>query len=227
VVGCAIGVLGAGASRAITINVNAISPGAATNTFSAASVGPDPVLPNNSSNVTVTINPTTDLSVTLTSNNSAFTGNPVVLTLTGNNLSANEATGVRAEVTLSALVSFASATGATCTAVAAVVSCDLGTIAGNASKVVSITVNAVSAGTATNSATITGATQDPSAANNASSAQIGISVSPPPPVGGGSSSSGGGGGGGGGGFDLLSLFALVVVLASMQSRRRRVASAAS
>jgi len=178
--------------------------------------------------VTVTINPTTDLSVTLTSNNSAFTGNPVVLTLTGNNLSANEATGVRAEVTLSALVSFASATGATCTAVAAVVSCDLGTIAGNASKVVSITVNAVSAGTATNSATITGATQDPSAANNASSAQIGISVSPPPPVGGGSSSSsGGGGGGGGGGFDLLSLFALVVVLASMQSRRRRVASAAS
>jgi hypothetical protein len=43
VVGCAIGMLSAGASRAITINVNAISPGAATSTFSAASVGPDRV----------------------------------------------------------------------------------------------------------------------------------------------------------------------------------------
>ena len=226
VVGCAIGVLGAGASRAITINVNTISPGSATSTFSAASVGPDPVLPNNSSNVTVTVNPTNDLSVTLTSANSALTGNPVVLTLTGSNLNANEAAGVRADVTLSALVSYTSASGATCTAVAAVVNCDLGTIAGNSSKVVSITVNAVSAGTATNSATITGAAPDPSATNNVSSVQVSIATPPPPPVGGGSSS-GGGGGGGGGSFDLLSLFALVGVLASMHSRRRRAVPVAS
>jgi photosystem II stability/assembly factor-like uncharacterized protein len=226
VVGCAVGVLGAGASRAITINVNAVTAGSATNTFSAASVGPDPVLPNNSSNLAVTIDPTNDLSVTLTSASSASSNGPVVLTLTGTNLSANEATGVRADVTLSALVTYASATGATCTAVAAAVTCDLGTIAGNSSKVVSITVGAGSAGTATNSATITGGAPDPVATNNASSAQIVIAAAPPPPVGGGSSS-GGGGGGGGGSFDLLSLLALAGVLASMQSQRRRAATAAS
>jgi photosystem II stability/assembly factor-like uncharacterized protein len=221
VVGCAVGVLGAGASRAITVNVNAVSAGPATSTFSVASAGPDPVLPNNSANVVVTINPTNDLSVTLAGNNSALTGSQSVLTLTGNNLSAHEATGVRAEVTLGALVTYASATGATCTTAAAVVSCDLGTIAGNGSKAVSITVNAVTVGTATISAVISGTSPDPIATNNASSAQL--SITAPPSAGGGSSS--GGGGGGGGALDLMSVIALLGVLASMQSRRRRAAAA--
>ena len=218
VVNCAVGVLGAGASRAITINVNAVSPGAAMNTFSALSAGPDPVLPNNSANVTVTVNPANDLSVTLAGAASATTGNTIVLTLTGNNLSANEATGVRAEVTLSALVTYASASGATCTVVAAVVGCDLGNIAGNASKVVSITVNAVTAGAATSGATITGANPDPNVANNAASVQT--TLTSPPPSGGGSSSSGGGGGA----FDFASVLALLGFLGWSSYRRRRSVS---
>jgi len=222
VVGCAVGVLGAGASRAITINVNAVNPGQAMVTFSAASAGPDPVLPNNSANVTVTVNPTTDLSVTLTSAASALTGSQVILSLTGNNLSGNEATGVRAEITLSALVSYASATGATCTAVAAVLTCELGTIAANGSKAASITVNTVSVGVATNSATITGAAPDPVATNNSSSAQLTITAPSPPPSGGGGSSGGGGGGGGGGALDLISVLVLLGLLGAIQSRRRRV-----
>ena len=216
---CAIGVLEATESRLITFNVNPVAPGTATSTLSIVSAGPDPVLLDNSSNYPVTIVPSTDLSVTLAGANSALTGNPVVLTLTGNNLSANEATGVRADVTLSTLFSYVSASGATCTTAAAVVSCDFGTLAANSSKAVSITVNAVNTGTATNSATITAATPDPIAANNTSSAQTTLTA-PPPPSGGGSSG-GGGGGGGGGALDWWSLFALVGVLASMQSRRRR------
>jgi photosystem II stability/assembly factor-like uncharacterized protein len=98
---CAIGVLEASESRLFTVNVNTVTPGTATSTLNVVSAGPDPVLLNNSSNYSVTIVPSTDLSVTLTGASSAQTGNQVLLTLTGNNLSANEATAVRADVTLS------------------------------------------------------------------------------------------------------------------------------
>lgn len=222
VVGCAVGVLGAGASRAITINATTVSPGSATSTFSATSAGLDPVLPNNSANVTVTINPTADLSAALTSASSfPLTGSSFVLTLTVNNLSTNDSTGVRAEVALGATnVAYVSATGATCTNTAASLSCDLGTIAGNSSKVVSITVNALIVGPALFGATIFSDVPDPNTTNGTSTLQMSLIAPPGPPLGGGSSS---GGGGGGGSFDLLSLFALLGVLASMQSRRRRAA----
>jgi hypothetical protein len=220
VVGCAVGALGAGASRNIVVNVNAVSAGSAMTLFSVASTGPDPVLPNNSANVTATINPANDLSLALAGHTSAFTGNPYALTITASNLTASEATGVRADITLSPLLTFASATGAACAVAGAVVSCDLGSIAGNGSKVVSMTVNAVTAGTATNSATISSANPDPMSANNNYSAQLLILVPPPPDAGGGS------GGGGGGAVDLLSVIALLGMLASMRLRRRRAASTA-
>jgi hypothetical protein len=162
------------------------------------------------------------LYVTLAGNNSAFTGSQFVLTITAQNLTGSEATEVRAAVTLSSLLTYASATGATCTTAAAVVNCDLGSIAGNGSKVVSITVNAVTAGVATNSVTVTSANPDPMDANNSASAAMLINVPLPPDAGGGN-----GGGGGGGAFDLLSVFALLGMLASMQWRRRGAASTSS
>jgi photosystem II stability/assembly factor-like uncharacterized protein len=219
VVGCAVGALGAGSSAAITISVKAISAGAAANTLSVASAGPDPVLPNNAANVAVTIEPASDLSATLTGSNPAQTGSQSVLTLTASNLTSTEATGVRAEVTLSALVTYVSATGATCSSAAAVVSCDLGSVAGNSSKTVSITVNVVTVGSATNSVTLTATNADPIATNNTSSAPMSIVAPPAPPQGNGN------GGGGGGAFDLWTAIVLLGMLASLRWRRRSAASA--
>jgi Domain of unknown function DUF11 len=142
----------------------------------------------------------------------------VVLTLTASNLSTNDTAGAHAELTLSALLAYTSASGATCTAASSVVSCDLGTIAGGASKVVSITVNAATAGTANSSATVGGAAPDPVTTNNSASAAMIVSAPLPPPT-----PPSSGGGGGGGAFDYSSIVALLALLGYLElARRRRV-----
>jgi photosystem II stability/assembly factor-like uncharacterized protein len=212
-VGCAVGALGAGASRAITINVNTVTAGSAMNMFSVSSVGPDPVLPNNSANVTVTVNPSADLSGLLsTTGTTAFAGDQFVITLTTSNLSANEATGVHADVALGSAVTYVSATGATCTKTSASLDCDLGSIGANSSKVVSITVSSTTVSSTNFGATITSTVPDPNTANNTALLAFSIVTKPAPPTGGGGSSGGGGGGGGGGAFDWFSVLGLLGLL---------------
>ena len=121
-----------------------------------------------------------------------------------------------------ATVGSATITTGACTSTATQVSCDIGSLAGNATATVTINVNAATAGVASVTATATFAGTDPDETNNASTANTTVNGSaPPPPSGGGG---GGGGsssssGGGGGRFDWLALMLLGAALVSRARHR--------
>ena len=222
---CDAGTLAAGASGDVQIVMDTIATGANLVTASVSSLHPDPNAGNNTASATLTIAPFADVGVTLAAGATAVTQNAALAyTLTANNTATSDATAATAHVTLSNLLTYSSATGATCTHAAGVVTCDLGSLAPNASLVVTINTTAATAGTANSSADITSAAFDPVTGNNlASAAAVTISAPPPPPPPPSSSSSGGGGKkGGGGAFDALTAMLLAALVIAMGRRGRRV-----
>jgi uncharacterized repeat protein (TIGR01451 family) len=122
----------------------------------------------------------TDLSITKsTSAPTAFGGNPITYTLAVSNAGPSPANTVSVSDTLPTGSTFVSATGTgwTCNNVAGVVTCTVATLPAGPAPVINLTINApavVSAGTLSNTATVSGATADTNPANNTSTSNVPI-----------------------------------------------------
>jgi uncharacterized repeat protein (TIGR01451 family) len=132
----------------------------------------------------VTPPPSADLSLTKTASVSSTTvGDQFSYTLTVKNAGPQDSTATTVSDPLPSQVALVSATASqgSCSG-ATTVTCSLGTVANGGSATVTITVKAVTAGTATNTASVTGGLTDPNPANNSASASVTINpVTPPPP----------------------------------------------
>jgi uncharacterized repeat protein (TIGR01451 family) len=122
----------------------------------------------------------TDLSITKsTTAATAFGGNPITYTLAVSNIGTSSANTVSVSDTLPAGSTFVSAsgTGWTCNNVAGVVTCTVATLPVGAAPVINLTINAPqvnSAGTLSNTATVSSATTDTNPANNSSTSSVPI-----------------------------------------------------
>ncbi|MCA1634493.1 MAG: DUF11 domain-containing protein, partial [Acidobacteria bacterium] len=125
--------------------------------------------------------PSVDLSITKTdSPDPVVAGNNLTYAITATNNGPDAATGVAVTDALPAGVTFVSATPSqgACSGTSTV-NCALGSLANGASATVSIVVTASTAGTLTNTATVTGIRPDPSAANNSATATTTVSAPAP------------------------------------------------
>jgi uncharacterized repeat protein (TIGR01451 family) len=122
----------------------------------------------------------TDLSITKsTTAPNAFGGNPITYTLAVSNAGPSVANTVSVTDTLPAGASFVSASGSgwTCNNVAGVVTCTVATLPTGAAPVINLTIVApavVSAGTLSNTATVSSSTTDTNPANNSSTSSVPI-----------------------------------------------------
>ena len=127
--------------------------------------------------------PTADLAVAKTdSPDPVRVGENLTYTVTVTNGGPNPADAVQMTDLLPTTVTFVSATASQggCTGTTTVV-CNLGTIASNAVATVTIVVQPSVSGTVTNRANATTSTRDPSAANNATTADTVVNPVPPVP----------------------------------------------
>lgn len=160
------------------IQVRALSAGSVTNTANISAEQPDPNPANNSSSVTVQIQPlTTDLSVTKTGTpNPVVAGQKETYTITVTNNGPSTATGVTAQDAWSAATGIkggiafksVSTSQGMCTQSGAGISCNLGSLASGASATVTLVLQPRSKGTLSDTATTTGNEYDPNTANNSS-----------------------------------------------------------
>jgi uncharacterized repeat protein (TIGR01451 family) len=160
------------------IEVRALSAGSVTNTANISAEQPDPNPANNSSSVTVQIQPpTTDLAVTKTGTpNPVVAGQKETYTISVTNNGPSTATGVVAQDAWSAATEIkggiafksVSTSQGTCTQSGAGISCNLGTLASGASATVTLVLQPRSKGTLSDTATTTGNEYDPNTANNSS-----------------------------------------------------------
>ncbi|PKQ69743.1 Ig-like domain-containing protein [Raineya orbicola] len=167
-----VGSLGIGGSATLTIvaTVNASGPYTNTATISTPDQN-DPNTSNNTSSVTPTPVPQTNLGVTKTASNmTPPVGSNITFTITANNAGPSNATGVVVNDVLPSGYTFVSATTSqgTYNNVSGVWS--VGALANGASATLTITVTVNASGSYANTATITGDQADPVAGNNSSTA---------------------------------------------------------
>jgi uncharacterized repeat protein (TIGR01451 family) len=126
------------------------------------------------------IGPDADLSITKTdSRDPVMVGNNLSYTLAVSNAGPDEAAGITVSDTLPASVVFVSATPSQgfCTGTG-IVTCNLGSIAKDASATVTVVVTPPSLGTITNTATVSSSTPDHDTINNSSTQQTRVSAQP-------------------------------------------------
>lgn len=223
---CSVGSLAAQASRAITLNLTGQQAGSPVLRV-ALTAGNDGVADNDSGQVTLTIDPSADLAVTLTAAPASIVaGGSSQLTATVQHLGGDPVGDARlafeipAEVGLTAVGS----NGLGCTQQGAAVSCAATALAAGASQSVTLSVTSAAAGTRSLRATVSASLGDPVSANNA--AQASLEATAASTSGGGTSGSGGasggaatGGSGGGGAIDLSGLALLAIWLGWSWYRR--------
>jgi uncharacterized repeat protein (TIGR01451 family) len=125
-----------------------------------------------------------DVSLTkVASVSSVNVGGQITYTIKAANAGPDSAVATTVSDPLPADVSLvsASASAGSCSG-ASTVSCSLGTLASGGSATVTIVVKAVTAGTATNTATVSSSTPDSNMANNSATATTTIVTPPPPPL---------------------------------------------
>ena len=183
---CAMDTLGLAAAAPIAIVVTA-PPGAgdivAGSSVSASTA--DSATANNSVSTTSTVFARADLSVTQSGAPASIcTGQPITYTLQASNAGPSAAASVSVTDVLpagAALVS-ASGTGWSCSGTTSV-TCTRDALAVGAAPAITVAITApTSAGTATNSVSITATTNDPSAANNSAAASTTVNAVPAPPT---------------------------------------------
>jgi uncharacterized repeat protein (TIGR01451 family) len=178
-VSCTLGTLGNGASATVTIVVTATATGAVTNTATASSGVTDPNSGNNSGSVSKTISAQADLSITKTdSPDPVVVGGTLTYTITVTNNGPNSATGVTVTDTRPAATTFVSATSSqgSCSGTTTI-TCALGTLAFPGSATVTIVVTPTTAGTLSNTASVSSTTTDPVPGNN-TTAPVTTTVNP-------------------------------------------------
>ena len=171
---CNIGSLSTGSQGTVTIVVTPNTPGSIVASGTVTSALADPDNTNNSANATSTVNPAqVDVQVTKygTPNPVAY-GSNVTYTVTVHNSGPSIATGVVATdtpMTQFTLVSTTPSQG-TCSGTAPV-TCNLGTIANNASATMTMVMTASTMGTFDNQVSVTSNETDTNTANNSTDEQ--------------------------------------------------------
>jgi uncharacterized repeat protein (TIGR01451 family) len=167
--------LAAGASATVTIIVTPTAAGSITDTAVVEGAQPDTTQSNNTASATTTVTAASaDLSVTKTGpTNPVNTGaNETYTIVVTNNDAANGASNVVLSDVLPAGATFVSATstaGGTPTQSGNTVTANLGTLAAGASDTIMVVVSYASAGSFTDTATVTSSTPDNNTANNTAS----------------------------------------------------------
>jgi gliding motility-associated-like protein/uncharacterized repeat protein (TIGR01451 family) len=154
------------ATLAITAMVNATGDYNNTATISATSTDPTPG--NNTSSVSTTPVPQSDISIAKTANNlSQNVGQPIIFTLTVTNNGPSAATGVAASDPIPSGYVYVSDNGAG-TYVPGTGAWTIGNMANGATATLAITATVQSSGTYANTATLSSTTADPTSGNNSS-----------------------------------------------------------
>jgi uncharacterized repeat protein (TIGR01451 family) len=177
VVTCALGSLAASGSASASITVTASSPGTTTNTASVSASEADPNTANNSASATTNISAASaDLSITKTGPASVNVGQNINYSMTVTNAGPQNSSNVVVTDTLPAGTTFVSASTSlgVCSQASGVVTCSVGPLTVGQSATISIVVTANTAGTKTNTATVSGNEADPNTANNSSSATTSV-----------------------------------------------------
>ncbi len=190
VVTCALGTLASAAVVNATIRLRTDTAGSLTNTASAAATENDGNTANNTASTTTTVLASADLRLAKTDSiDPATAGTGFGYALTATNGGPSNATGVTVTDTLPAgmTLTASSASQGSCSAAGQTVTCNIGSLAANASATVTLNVSVASAGTVSNTAAVAATEPDPAAGNNAASEQTVVNAAP----------SGGGGSGGG------------------------------
>ncbi len=175
VVTCTRATLAPGAAPDITITVTSpLAVGTITCTTTVTSATPDPANGNNSDSETTSVTPSTNLAITITdSPDPVEAGKPLVYTIIVSNGGPIVADNVRVTDTLAAGTVFVSGTGTgwSCTPVAQVVTCNLASLAVNASSTLTLTVTPtqLDGTTLTNSVSVASDASDPLVADNTAS----------------------------------------------------------
>jgi len=167
---CGLGSL-AGDAATVTIVVMPTAVGTMTNTVTVAASEHDPNLANNSDLESISVLPVADLAVAKSgAPDPAHVGSPLTYTVVVANLGPSVATQVMLVDTLPADVLFASAipNQGTCGETGGVVTCALGSLAGDAATV-TIVVMPTATCTLNNMAAVAAGEHDPNLANNSAS----------------------------------------------------------
>jgi hypothetical protein len=211
-----------GGTNVIVVTVAAPAAGTASASASATFAGVDTNAANNTATASTLVRVTGDIGVTVTDSvDPATAGTAYNYTVTVSNTGPNSgAVNVSVPVT-GATVTGTTLNGGTCTNTASTVTCDIPSLVSNGSAVLTINVNAATAGAASAAATVTFSGTDLVATNNAATANTAVNAAPVPPA----TSPPRSGGGGGGRFDWLfaGLLGLLVMLRQVCLQRRRAA----
>ena len=173
---CAVGTLPAGQSATFSITAStdpSLAPGTLINTAQVGSLTPDPNNANDSSSASTNITTSADLSVSKSVvPDPLVAGGPATYTVIIHNAGPSDAQGVTLTDPIPAGVTIvdASTTGGSCSLIAGVGTCDLGTIPAGATFTVSadVVTDPSTTGSVTNTANVSSATLDPNLANNSS-----------------------------------------------------------
>jgi uncharacterized repeat protein (TIGR01451 family) len=172
---CNFGSLANGASATLTLVVKTKALGTITNTvtvraieYDAGATGGVPT-GNNSHTEVTTVNPKTNLSITnVVSPDPSVIGQDVTYTLVAKNLGPSPATGVTVIDQLPSSVTFvsASSTVGTCSESSGTVTCNVGSLAKNATATITIVATTNVGGPISNTATVSGNEADLITSNN-------------------------------------------------------------
>ncbi len=117
--------------------------------------------------------PLADLSLVKTALSAeVLNGQQAIFSLVASNEGPSDAVKAKIVDTLPAGLTYVSATGASCTAEGALVTCPLGTVEAHTTRTVVLTVQAAGVATYVNRATVSSPTEDPQPANNSSEASV-------------------------------------------------------
>ena len=174
--------VGGTATYFLTGTVDPAATGTLANTVTVAMPpgGFDPNTADNTATDTDTVVPEADVAVAKTDTpDPVLPGGTLTYTVTVSNLGPSTATGVTMTDTLPAGVTFVSSVPGppTCVLGGSTLTCNLGTLAGGASSIITITtmVNATG-GILVNTASASAAEPDPASANNSASASTGVGL---------------------------------------------------
>ena len=171
---CGLGSIASGQIATVEIKIRPHATGSIGNQASVTSDVADPDTQNNSASVFTAVDSAADLSLTKSdSPDPVPVGGLLTYTLTAHNAGPSTATGVNVTDDLPAGVTFDSATTSqgSCSQASGTVTCPLGTLASGANATVTIRVRPQSAGSITNTASVSSDIFEPNPSDNSTSAE--------------------------------------------------------